>query len=100
MTTGLDMIENERKIKNKVKFEPAVGDYFQLDDYGCININHINVISGRKWGTDKLVPMFNLLIIGTNFKHLSNCIFTGSELASEIVRVMDIIDTHQQGDTQ
>ena len=80
------------KKKPQIKIERYRDNWFQIEGYGCIHKDHISMISGRKWGTDKGVDQYNIQIRGTEFRYESNKRFTAEQLTEEIVRIIDFLE--------
>ena len=79
-----------------IKFEHITGDFFQLGKFGCVDINHIALITGAYWGSD----LYELAIRGTNFRYTSVERFTTDELGVEILRIAEAIVKHKQENEQ
>lgn len=64
------------------------GDYMNIKGFGCVNVNHISIISGIKWGTMKGASIFNVTIKGSGFEYISNERYYQDELTEKIQEIL------------
>jgi hypothetical protein len=84
--------------KATIRFEHLAGDFYQLGDYGCVNVYHVSLVSLRKWGWNKGKKEYNILVRGTNFAYKSSERFPEKEAAYEVNAILDVIAKHKEED--